>query len=181
MPRRASVQHNENRSQRFTHPESTMAKTLSFGAMHVGIAFGLGYAFTGSVATAGVLTVVEPLCNMVAHHFFEGWWERRERPGSARRREGGVATGAWVAAQRAQPDHGLLTAVAAHVRRGLQRAADRRPPWIAEDRQRSCASSCTQRTPPACPGACRGWGRRSTGRCSRRRSAGGSPWRHCST
>ncbi|WP_022979354.1 DUF2061 domain-containing protein [Ideonella sp. B508-1] len=55
-----------------------MAKTLSFGAMHVGIAFGLGYAFTGSVATAGVLTVVEPLCNMVAHHFFEGWWERRE-------------------------------------------------------------------------------------------------------
>lgn len=55
-----------------------MAKTLSFGAMHVGIAFGLGYGFTGSVATAGAMTVVEPLCNMVAHHFFEGWWERRQ-------------------------------------------------------------------------------------------------------
>ena len=34
-----------------------MAKTLSFGAMHVGIAFGLGYAFTGSVAT------VRPICS----------------------------------------------------------------------------------------------------------------------
>lgn len=55
-----------------------MAKTLCFGAMHVGIAFGLGYGFTGSVATAGAMTVVEPLCNMVAHHFFEGWWARRQ-------------------------------------------------------------------------------------------------------
>jgi len=82
-----------------------MAKTLSFGAMHVGIAFGLGYAFTGSVATAGVLTVVEPLCNMVAHHFFEGWWERRERARAqpaGEVKEAGEATGAgWVAASSA--------------------------------------------------------------------------------
>ncbi|WP_374430716.1 DUF2061 domain-containing protein [Ideonella dechloratans] len=71
-----------------------MAKTLSFGAMHVGIAFGLGYAFTGSVATAGVLTVVEPLCNMVAHHFFEGWWERREHVRAQPAGEEGEVVGA---------------------------------------------------------------------------------------
>lgn len=79
-----------------------MAKTLSFGAMHVGIAFGLGYVFTGSVATAGVLTVVEPLCNMVAHHFFEGWWERREhargQPAGGGGEAGAVADAGLVAA-----------------------------------------------------------------------------------
>ena len=54
-----------------------MAKTAAFGGVHLGVAFGVGYALTGSVATAGALTVVEPLCNMVAHFFFDRWWERR--------------------------------------------------------------------------------------------------------
>lgn len=54
-----------------------MAKTAAFGVVHLGVAFGVGYALTGSVATAGALTVVEPLCNMVAHYFFDRWWERR--------------------------------------------------------------------------------------------------------
>lgn len=54
-----------------------MAKSASFGVMHLGIAFGVGYALTGSVAVAGALTVVEPLCNTVAHYFFDRWWERR--------------------------------------------------------------------------------------------------------
>jgi uncharacterized membrane protein len=80
-----------------------MAKTLSFGAMHVGIAFGLGYAFTGSVATAGVLTVVEPLCNMVAHHFFEGWWERREHPRAQPAGEGRASTGVGFVAASSAP------------------------------------------------------------------------------
>lgn len=55
-----------------------MAKTLSFGVLHVGIAFGVSYALSGSVAVAGAVTLVEPLCNMVAHYFFDGWWSRRE-------------------------------------------------------------------------------------------------------
>ncbi|MCO5978633.1 DUF2061 domain-containing protein [Ideonella oryzae] len=80
-----------------------MAKTLSFGAMHVGIAFGLGYAFTGSVATAGVLTVVEPLCNMVAHHFFEGWWERREHARAQPAGEVGALTGVGFVAASSPP------------------------------------------------------------------------------
>ena len=54
-----------------------MAKTASFGVMHLGIAFGVSYALTGSIAIAGAITFVEPLVNTVAHYFFERWWERR--------------------------------------------------------------------------------------------------------
>ena len=32
---------------------------------------------TGSLALAGVLALVEPLANMVAHYHFERWWARR--------------------------------------------------------------------------------------------------------
>ena len=54
-----------------------MAKSASFGVMHLGIAFGVTYALTGSLAVAGALTVVEPVCNTVAHYFFDRWWDRR--------------------------------------------------------------------------------------------------------
>lgn len=52
-----------------------MAKSASFGVMHLGIAFGVTYALTGSMAVAGAVTVVEPLSNTVAHYFFDRWWE----------------------------------------------------------------------------------------------------------
>ncbi len=55
-----------------------MAKSAAFGALHVVIAFSVGYAFTGSFAVAGAMTLVEPLANTVAHYFFDGWWTRRE-------------------------------------------------------------------------------------------------------
>ena len=54
-----------------------MAKSASFGVMHLGIAFGVSYALTGSVAVAGAITAVEPVCNTVAHDFFDRWWEQR--------------------------------------------------------------------------------------------------------
>ena len=53
-----------------------MAKSATFGVMHLGIAFGVGYVLTGSVAIAGAITLVEPLVNTVAHYFFDRWWER---------------------------------------------------------------------------------------------------------
>ncbi|EHR68945.1 putative membrane protein [Burkholderiales bacterium JOSHI_001] len=56
-----------------------MAKSAAFGIMHLGIAFGVGYALTGSLAIAGALTLVEPLVNTVAHYFFDRWWDRRAR------------------------------------------------------------------------------------------------------
>ena len=66
-----------------------MAKSASFGVMHLGIAFGVTYALTGNVAVAGAVTMVEPVCNTVAHYFFDRWWKRRHR---------GAPAGAAVAA-----------------------------------------------------------------------------------
>jgi uncharacterized membrane protein len=60
-----------------------MAKSAAFGVMHLGIAFSVAYAFTGSVTIAGAMTVVEPLVNTVAHYFFDRWWERRRAGASA--------------------------------------------------------------------------------------------------
>lgn len=64
-----------------------MAKSAIFGVMHVGIAFTIGYALTGSVAIAGAITLVEPVANTVAHYFFDRWWESR-----AKARLAGVAS-----------------------------------------------------------------------------------------
>jgi uncharacterized membrane protein len=55
-----------------------MAKTLSFGIMHLGIGFGVTYALTGSLAVSGTVAFVEPAVNTVAHYFFDKYWERRE-------------------------------------------------------------------------------------------------------
>ena len=54
-----------------------MAKSATFGVMHLGIAFTVSYLLTGSVAIAGAITLVEPVANTVAHYFFDRWWERR--------------------------------------------------------------------------------------------------------
>jgi len=56
-----------------------MVKSLTFGVLHLGIAFTVSYALTGSVAIAGAITLVEPVVNTVAHYFFDRWWERRAR------------------------------------------------------------------------------------------------------
>lgn len=60
-----------------------MAKSASFGVMHLGIAFGVTYALTGNLAVAGAVTVVEPVCNTVAHYFFDRWWDARHARGAA--------------------------------------------------------------------------------------------------
>lgn len=57
-----------------------MAKSVVFGVMHLGIAFGVSLALTGSVVVAGAITLVEPMVNTVAHYFFDRWWEGRQRP-----------------------------------------------------------------------------------------------------
>ncbi len=56
-----------------------MAKTLTFGIMHLGIAFSVTYALTGSLAISGAITFIEPAVNTVAPYFFDKYWERRER------------------------------------------------------------------------------------------------------
>lgn len=61
-----------------------LKKTLSFGATHVTVAFGVGYAMTGSVWVGGALALVEPMVNTVAFHLHEKVWRRLERRGDAR-------------------------------------------------------------------------------------------------
>ncbi|MCV2352769.1 DUF2061 domain-containing protein [Paucibacter sp. B2R-40] len=51
-----------------------MAKTASFGILHLGTSFGVTYALTGNIAIAGAVTFIEPLVNTVMHHFFEKYW-----------------------------------------------------------------------------------------------------------
>ena len=55
-----------------------MAKTLSFAAVHFTVAFGVGFAMTGSVLVGGALALVEPACNTVAFHLHEKVWKRVE-------------------------------------------------------------------------------------------------------
>lgn len=50
-----------------------MAKSDSFGVMHLGIAYGVSHALTGRLAVAGAITVVAPVCNTVAHGCFDRW------------------------------------------------------------------------------------------------------------
>lgn len=52
-----------------------MAKTATFGVMHVITAFSITYAMTGSIAVAGAVTFVEPLVNTVMHYFFDKYWD----------------------------------------------------------------------------------------------------------
>jgi uncharacterized membrane protein len=62
-----------------------MAKTISFGAVHMSVAFGVGYAMTGSAAVGGALALVEPAINTVAYYFHEKVWSRMQarRPRAA--------------------------------------------------------------------------------------------------
>lgn len=53
-----------------------MKKTMSFGIVHMGVAFAVGYLMTGDITVGGALALVEPLCNTVAFYFHEQVWCR---------------------------------------------------------------------------------------------------------
>lgn len=59
-------------------------KTLSFAALHFGVAFTVAYALTGSVAIATGIGLIEPLANTVAFYFHERAWRRVEGAAPAR-------------------------------------------------------------------------------------------------
>lgn len=61
-----------------------MIKTISFGAVHMTVAFAVAYAMTGSVAVGGAVALVEPVVNTVAYFFHEKVWERFGRRASRR-------------------------------------------------------------------------------------------------
>jgi len=55
-----------------------MAKTASFAVVHFTVAFGVGYALTGSVVIGSAMALVEPAVNTVAFFFHEMAWKKIE-------------------------------------------------------------------------------------------------------
>ncbi len=51
-----------------------LAKTISFLALHLMVGFTVAYAFTGSIAIASGIALVEPLVNAVVFFFHERAW-----------------------------------------------------------------------------------------------------------
>ncbi|MCU0976803.1 MAG: DUF2061 domain-containing protein [Steroidobacteraceae bacterium] len=64
-----------------------LLKTLSFAALHFGVAFTVAYALTGSVAVATGIGLVEQLANTVAFYLHERLWRRAEADRSGSRRD----------------------------------------------------------------------------------------------
>ena len=54
----------------------TVAKTTSQIGMHMGVAFGIMYVFTGSLALGGVAAVLEPIVNVTLLPLHDKLWER---------------------------------------------------------------------------------------------------------
>lgn len=54
-----------------------MRKTISFGIMHISVAFLVIWAMTGDWRIGGVTALVEPLINTLAYHFHEKVWKKR--------------------------------------------------------------------------------------------------------
>jgi uncharacterized membrane protein len=51
-------------------------KTCTYLVIHLLIGFSVAYLFTGSVAVAGGIALIEPLVNAVAFFFHERVWNR---------------------------------------------------------------------------------------------------------
>lgn len=59
------------RSVYYTVMHSDYLKTLTFLALHLIVGFSVAYLFTGSLAQAGGIALVEPLVNAVVFFFHE--------------------------------------------------------------------------------------------------------------
>lgn len=60
-----------------------MHKTLSFGVMHIGIAFAVVWLMTGDMLIGGAVALVEPVVNTFAYHIHERLWAGRRGSESA--------------------------------------------------------------------------------------------------
>ena len=51
-----------------------LSKTVTYLVIHLSIGFSVAYLFTGSIAVAGGIALVEPMVNAVAFFFHEKFW-----------------------------------------------------------------------------------------------------------
>ena len=56
-----------------------MTKTITFGAVHMTVAFTVAYLLSGSMLVGGAIALVEPAINTVAYFFHEKVWETAQR------------------------------------------------------------------------------------------------------
>ncbi|RZL08269.1 MAG: DUF2061 domain-containing protein [Rubrivivax sp.] len=89
-----------------------MAKTATFGVLHLGTSFSVTYGLTGSLSIAGIVTFVEPLVNTVMHYFFDKYWDD-PRVEKLRARLSGVAPSRPLAARHVAQGQGALRGVEA--------------------------------------------------------------------
>lgn len=54
----------------------TAARTASQILVHMGVAFGVMYVVTGSVAFGGAAALLEPVCNVIVMPLHEKLWAR---------------------------------------------------------------------------------------------------------
>jgi len=69
-----------------------LGKTGSFAVVHLAIAVSLGYLLTGSLVLAGLISLIEPALNTVAHAVFDRWWSHRHGEEPALRKTAIFAT-----------------------------------------------------------------------------------------
>lgn len=62
--------------------------------LHMGVAFAVTYAFTGSLAVGGLAAVVEPICNVTLMPLHDRLWARLRMGGKTRANRGEEATAA---------------------------------------------------------------------------------------
>lgn len=55
---------------------ASFSKTCTYLLIHLVIGFSVAYLFTGSVAIASGIALIEPLVNAVAFFFHEKVWDR---------------------------------------------------------------------------------------------------------
>lgn len=65
-----------------------LAKTLSFLVLHLLVGFSVAYAFTGSIALASGIALIEPAVNAFVFFFHERIWNRQAADTSRFARDG---------------------------------------------------------------------------------------------
>jgi uncharacterized membrane protein len=72
----------------------TAGQTVSRLLLHMGVAFGVMYAMTGSVAFGGVAALLEPLCNVALLPLHDSLWQKVREARERRRKQPGEALSA---------------------------------------------------------------------------------------
>ena len=76
----------------------TAAKTTSQIGLHMGVAFGIMYAATGSLAFGGIAAVLEPICNVILLPIHDKVWARIRNKIEARQAKAALGDNAAHAA-----------------------------------------------------------------------------------